>query len=207
MSTDLRRRVLDASLDLVATGGVAALSMREVARRAGVSHQAPYRHFADREAILAALVGEGFGELADRMEAAGRAGDAGAARRGLVERLAAVGHAYVAFARERPGHYRLLFRPDLVDVARFPEVAAQGGRAFAALRGLAAEARAAGRLGALSGTEEEREELFVATAWSTVHGLAGLLLDGPMPTTGARLGAGQLAELVPRALASLLGPG
>ena len=58
--TDLRQKVLDASLALIEEGGLDRLSMREVARKAGVSHQAPYHYFSDREAILAALAGEGF---------------------------------------------------------------------------------------------------------------------------------------------------
>jgi AcrR family transcriptional regulator len=61
--TDLRQKVLDASLTLIEEGGLDRLSMREVARKAGVSHQAPYHYFDDREAILAALAGEGFSKL------------------------------------------------------------------------------------------------------------------------------------------------
>jgi AcrR family transcriptional regulator len=61
---DLRRALLDASLALVAEGGIGALSLREVARKAGVSHNAPYHHFKDRGSLLAALAEEGFAELA-----------------------------------------------------------------------------------------------------------------------------------------------
>jgi AcrR family transcriptional regulator len=60
---DLRERILDATVTLIEADGLAALSMREVARRAGVSHQAPYHHFTDRQAILAAIAEEGFKRL------------------------------------------------------------------------------------------------------------------------------------------------
>ena len=66
-TSDLRKRILDASEQLLETEGLAALSMREVARRSGVTHQAPYHHFTDRETILAELVTQGFDELARRL--------------------------------------------------------------------------------------------------------------------------------------------
>jgi len=81
---DLRRRILDASAALLESDGLAALSLREVARRAGVSHQAPYHHFKDRESILAELVTEGFERLAKRLahanDQAGALGARGALR-------------------------------------------------------------------------------------------------------------------------------
>ena len=74
--TNLRQKVLKASVALIGEGGLDRLSMREVARKAGVSHQAPYHHFGDREAILAALAGEGFAKLKQELErAAASTGD------------------------------------------------------------------------------------------------------------------------------------
>ena len=73
--TNLRQKVLKASLALIEAGGLDRLSMREVARKAGVSHQAPYHHFGDREAILAALAGEGFAKLKQELRAAASIGD------------------------------------------------------------------------------------------------------------------------------------
>ena len=70
--TDLRQKVLKASLALIEEGGLDRLSMREVARKAGVSHQAPYHYFDDREAILAALAGEGFSKLGQSLVRTGR---------------------------------------------------------------------------------------------------------------------------------------
>eukprot|EP01032_Pedospumella_encystans_P018639 gene18640-21211_t len=96
--------------EVLAERGMAALSLREVARRLGVSHNAPFKHFASREALLAAIAEEGFTESAARLQAA-ISDDAGAA--GIVER----GVAYVTFALERPAVFRLMFGGELDPVA------------------------------------------------------------------------------------------
>src|SRR5438105_1608095 len=88
-SEDVRARVLGAAMRLIEEGGLASLSMREVARAAGVSHQAPYHWFADREAILAAMAEEGFRLLTDRLEAATVPGSSAS------EHLESLGRAYV----------------------------------------------------------------------------------------------------------------
>ncbi|MCU0657605.1 MAG: TetR/AcrR family transcriptional regulator [Polyangiaceae bacterium] len=164
---DLRRRILDASIELVAAEGLAGLSMREVARRAGVSHQAPYHHFRDREAILAALAQEGFQALNGRMI------EATEGAKNLRERLVRCGLAYVRFALAYPSHFRIMFRPDLVNVENFPECERAGQGAF---QHLVATVEAM-----LEGSELQRDrDTWIGLIWSTTHGLAGLLLDGPL---------------------------
>ena len=122
---DLRENLLRTSRELLDEGGPAALSMREVARRAGCTHQAPYHYFANREAILAALVEAGFDELANRLrEARDKTGTEDL--RAVVE---ASGNAYVEFALTNPGVFRVMFRRDMCDPARFPGVLAAGKRA------------------------------------------------------------------------------
>jgi len=166
--TDLRARVLRAAVRLIGERGLAELSMREVAREAGVSHQAPYHHFADREAILAAVAQEGFQRLADDIAAArARAPDA-------VEDLVVAAEAYVRFACEHPAHFRVMFRPDFVDMERFPEAMACGDRAFANLPEIVRRLEAAGVPPLPS------ETAHVVLYWSVCHGLACLLLDGPL---------------------------
>ena len=105
---DLRSELLRTSRRLLDESGPSALSMREVARRAGCTHQAPYHYFANREAILAALVHEGFDELTD-MLASAREGLGSADLRAI---LTASGNAYVEFALRHPGVFRVMFRPD-----------------------------------------------------------------------------------------------
>lgn len=173
---DLRENLLRTSRELLDEGGPAALSMREVARRAGCTHQAPYHYFTNREAILAALVEAGFDELANRLrEARDKAG---------TEDLRAVaeasGNTYVEFALTNPGVFRVMFRRDMCDPARFPEVLAAGERARDELR------RFAQIIAGERATPEQETAL-----WAGVHGLAVLLLDGLMadelPTLEDRL--------------------
>ncbi len=179
--SDLRRAILRASLEVIEQRGVAALSVREVARAAGVSHQAPYKHFADREALLATLVAEGFDGLAEATSSA-RVGDPR-------EDVLAAGRAYVRWAVANPGAYRLLFRPDVVPLDH-PLAGPAAARAFAVLDGLARGLVDAGAVAV------EEREAFLAMLWSTVHGLASLLLDGPLPTKGATLRGEALIDAV-----------
>lgn len=167
---DVRQRILQASLSLLETEGLSALSMREVARRAGVSHQAPYNHFVDREAILGALAQEGFAILAERIE-----GELAAAPGGdTLARLRACFHAYVEFACDHPAHFRLMFRPELVDLENCPGALAEGDRAFTYLTNGVRELLAAGL------AAEPSIDAITALVWSSAHGLACLLLDGPL---------------------------
>ena len=162
---DLRSELLQTSRQLLDESGPSALSMREVARRAGCTHQAPYHYFANREAILAALVCEGFDELADMLAAAHE----GLGNADLHAILVASGNAYVEFALRHPGVFRVMFRPDVCDPERFPEVVQAGERARHELARLA-------RAMMGDGAQLEVEVLI----WSGVHGLASLLLDGPL---------------------------
>lgn len=168
MAADLKTQVLEASVQLIAEQGLSGLSMREVARRAGVSHQAPYHYFDDKESIVAALVARGFTQLADRMEATARA------KGSITQRLAKTGREYVTFALEQPVYFRLMFRPELAKLDRFPDAVEAGGRAFAVLQGLIEEKCAGQRVPAA------RREAMVSMHWGMVHGLSSLLLDGAL---------------------------
>src|SRR6202165_648886 len=99
---DLRAACLSAALELLEEGGATALSLRAVARRAGVSPAAPYRHYADREALISAVAAVGYGELAERLAAAHLAPS-------TPDQLASVAVAYVQFALERPALFRIMF--------------------------------------------------------------------------------------------------
>jgi len=139
---DLRAVLLAAAAKIIEKEGLAGLSVREAARRAGVSHNAPYRHFPDRDALLAALAANSF-ELLRRatQDQSGRE----------------LGVAYVRFALEHPGRFRLMFGARL-PVDHHRELRLRVEEVFA---GLGADA-----------------EIAAAAAWSLVHGLARLLLDG-----------------------------
>ena len=179
MASDLRRVVLDTAANLVAANGVETLSLRDVARQAGVSHQAPYKHFVDREAVLAALATEGFDALADALDATASSGPV------------AAGCAYVAFAQAHPGHYRVMFRAP--SFLRDGPAAASSARAFAGLQRTAAGLRG-------------DPEVDAVLLWSLVHGLATLLLDGPLPLRGSTRPVDLLVrEVLGRAVSPLVG--
>ncbi|HEX2379490.1 MAG TPA: TetR/AcrR family transcriptional regulator [Methyloceanibacter sp.] len=164
--TDLRQDVLQASLALIEEGGLDRLSMREVARKAGVSHQAPYHYFGDREAILAALAGEGFSRLGQSLaRAAADAGEPGDA-------VVAMGKAYVDFAIRHPPYFQVMFRADAVALDRYPEARKQENEAFGKLVEEIDKAFT-------SQAPEERRRIAVAV-WAMVHGLATLILEGSL---------------------------
>jgi AcrR family transcriptional regulator len=169
---DLRRALIDAALALVTEKQDWTFSLREVARRAGVSHSAPYNHFDDKQDLLVAVAEAGFERLRERMTAA-IAGVAAADKA-----LLACGRAYVESALENPALYRLMFGPALAK--------SKGGRPAAA-REAGNEAKAVlldivvrgARAGAFAVAPDDGVDLGKAVlfAWSVVHGLAMLLLD------------------------------
>ncbi|MBC7769997.1 MAG: TetR/AcrR family transcriptional regulator [Phycisphaerales bacterium] len=183
---NLRRTILDASLGLIAAEGLEGFSMREVARRAGVSHQAPYHHFPDRETIMAAIVAEGFQRLRDNSLAALEGVE------DPFERLSAIGRAYVKFALNNPAHFKLMFRSEHVREDRHDEAKACALGAFDVL------VMVAGEVAARNG---HHDRTVLLTAWSTVHGLATLLLEGKLEKA---IGAGGASDAaVDRVIAML----
>lgn len=146
---DLRGAILRAAGKLLEREGLAGLSVREAARRAGVSHNAPYRHFPDRESLLAALAAEGFAWLGESLE--NRSGRE-------------MGEAYVRFALAHPQRYRLMFG-GLLRLHAHPELRQSARAAYAALE----------RAFAGQGVDPAKA---AAAAWSLLHGLAMLLVDG-----------------------------
>lgn len=159
--------MLDASLALIEEGGLDRLSMREVARKAGVSHQAPYHYFADREAILAAIAGEGFSKLGlSLMRAADQA------RAEPTKAVEAMGRAYVEFALRNPGYFQAMFRADAVPLDRYPDARKQEDEAFGKL--------VEGIDKALAGQPAEVRRTMAIACWAVVHGLATLILEGSL---------------------------
>ncbi|HLM44029.1 MAG TPA: TetR/AcrR family transcriptional regulator [Myxococcaceae bacterium] len=165
---DLRHALIEASLALISEEGFSALTLREVARRAGVTHAAPYRHFADKEALLAAVAEEGFrtmsAQMRERMDR----------ETGPTQRLAACGVAYVLFAIQHPAHFRVMFGPHFTGRVDHEALAKEGGNAFGLLVQSIVEGQKAGEL-------REGEPMPLALmSWSLVHGLASLLVDGKL---------------------------
>lgn len=170
---DLRRALIDAALELVTEGQDWSFSLREVARQAGVSHNAPYNHFGEKRDLLAAVAAVGFEMLRDRMLGATRK------TRGAAAALNAAAYAYVSFAVENPALYRLMFGPALAeDNTPRPAVTKQAGaEAKAVLERIILRGARSG-LFALAPGDETALGMAILSCWSAVHGLAMLIVDG-----------------------------
>jgi len=182
---DLPRALIEAALVLVAEKGVAGLTLREVARRVGVSQAAPYRHFAGKNALLLAVAEQGFRTMHHQILAAlARSG------RDTTSRLQAIGVGYVQFAIAHPAHFRIMFGQELAHSAASPS-AEQA--AMAVFQELAAEILK----GQISGVIRPYDPLQLALAcWSIAHGLAAILCEGLL----GRRELAPAADLSPEAL-------
>lgn len=154
---DLRRAVLDAALEVIAKDGPSAISLRDLARRAGVSHAAPAHHFKDKAGLLTAIAVEGNELLAESLAEA-IAED----RTQLID----LGVRYVRFALAHPGHFAVMYRPDLYH-RDAPELVAARERTGKMLRGTIE-----------SFTGDQSARLTQLAAWSVAHGFATLALAG-----------------------------
>jgi AcrR family transcriptional regulator len=185
----LREALLSASLRLIEAEGIGAVSLRRVAREAGVSPGAPYHHFADRGALLAALTAQGFRLLAQDLAAA-RANTGSP-----VQALSAVLRAYVAFAQRHPAYFRLMFRPELSGWHKDPAVKAAVHDAEQQVDDTVSDCVRAGVIPA-----GQADPLGVM-AWSIAHGLASLWLDGMLDN---EYDVGVLADQITALLESAL---
>jgi len=171
----LRRDLIDAALELVEASGTRGLSWREIARRADVSQTAPYRHFENKEELLAAVAEQGFRSLTERMIAqmAGAPGD-------VSKRLEAMAIAYVEFAAENPAHFRVMFGRDVPDINKHAELREAHDVTNGLFRtGVAQVLQEAGKFGVTLDADH-----FTLLAWSLVHGLAFLTVDGRVGDVG-----------------------
>ncbi len=158
---DLHRAVLDAAVQAVLEVGPSQLSLRDLARRAGVSHAAPAYHFGNKAGLLTTLAAVGFQMLAEHLtEVLDRTGS-----------FLEVGVAYVHFAVEHRAHTQVMFRPDLYDASRADVVQARAAATEALTRGIATlPPEAVG----------PDPEIAALAAWSLVHGFADLWLGGAL---------------------------
>jgi len=169
---NLSDALVQAALELVEAEEVSKLSLRAVARHAGVSPAAPYRHFESREALLAFISTQGFHMRTEAMqEALAQCEDEPRLR------LLEVGNAFVLFAHHHPAHYAVMTSPDLHDDTAYPELAAAGVTSMKILLDAIEACAVAGDL-----TGDVR--VLAAAAWSGVHGLASLLASGHIHRLG-----------------------
>ncbi|MFE7577293.1 MULTISPECIES: TetR/AcrR family transcriptional regulator [unclassified Streptomyces] len=173
---DLRAACLRAARELLEEDGSAALSMRAVARRAGVSPTAPYRHYADREALVSAVAAEGYRELAEALTAADPAPS-------TPDGMAAVAVAYVRFALEHPAMFRAMFA-EPCDPSSEERVAATAA--------ISAYVRDIVR----AAFPDVDPEALSTTVWALVHGLAFLHLDGKLDASTPEVVTAQVTAAV-----------
>jgi len=158
---DLRRVVLEAAVKEIGVGGPAALSMREIARRAGVSHAAPAHHFGDRRGVVTAIATEGFGLLHLATSRAASEPDT----------LLQIALAYIRFALEYPAHFDVMFRPDILRLDDRDLVSARDS-AFETFYGVVRNS--------LNQPADAEFTGAVVAAWAIVHGFATLWLSGSL---------------------------
>src|SRR5436190_13996637 len=192
----LHDALLEAAERVLERDGLSGLTLRAVAREAGVSHAAPTHHFGDLTGLVSELAAIGFRQFNRAMEVAIAAGNS------PVERALAKAKAYVAYARAHPGMYGLMFRTEWLDMTR-PSLHEAAGAAFAGL---------AGSVGASRHEQISEQALSleqaaaIARAWSLVHGFTMLLLDGRLTDILRRLPKGtDAATLLDAMLKSTVG--
>ena len=174
---DLHQQAHDQALAVLRLEGDGAISLRAIAKQIGVSAPALYRHYADRESLLAELAISGFAALRQQLLSV----DQHAPRAALI----GIGLAYVAFAQSEPNLYRLMIGGRVLPKGAHPRLDQAGLDAFNVLQDTIARGQRAGYL------KPAPLALMTATAWSLVHGLSQLTIDGHLPNADAEP---QLAE-------------
>ncbi len=187
---NLKNVLIEAAISQIATHGARALSLREISRSIGVSHASTYRHFPNKESVLATIAEQGFEKLTRAMEAAARphTGDAPAM-------LQATGVAYVEFGVGYPHHLQIMFGDLIPDHDSYPRLVESSKKAYEVLVSVVREGQQTGRLRA------QDARLVALAAWSQVHGLAMLIasgqirVEGPEPIEYKSLAASVIALL------------
>jgi AcrR family transcriptional regulator len=174
-----------AAREVIERDGLEGLTLRAIARAAGVSHGAPLRHFPGLSTLLAALAAEGFDQLYDSVDAAVVEAGPDADPR---PRLGAAGRGYVTFAVTHPGVFSLMFRAERIDQT-YPPLGESGSRAFQQLVDLVVEAQAAG----FAPDTEPRHAAVVV--WSLVHGIATLWIHGGINSVDGELGLARIGDV------------
>ena len=182
---DLAAALVTAALEIIDESGVAALTLRAAARRAGVSHAAPAHHFGDKRGLLAAVAEDGFRLQTEAM------------RRGAEEApdialsaFRAVGSAYITFAIEHPARFRVMFHAELADKSQYPTLVEAAAESLGMLHDGIVACQQAGFV------RQGNPEAIALLTWSSVHGLASLAVNGQLEAQGYPTEAADLAALL-----------
>jgi AcrR family transcriptional regulator len=175
---DLRAALLRAALLLIEEHGVKGLALSDAARLAGVSVAAPYRHFKDKEALLAEIAAEGFVMFRDALARAYKTHP-----KDKVRRLVEMGMAYVDFALEHRSHFKVMWDGS-ISKAKYPQVRPAADASYLLLEQAAKDL--------LPGAAVDRQQALVAAAWSVVHGYASLTLERELEVLAREPGSKKL---------------
>lgn len=174
---DLRHALVAVGVEILEKDGLEALSLRRVAREAGVSQAAPYAHFKDKKALLEAIAEVGFAKLAESM-----AGEAKAASTTVNKRLA-FGVGYVVFAVENPALFRLMFGPEICDF-KSESLTTVSAKSYDLIH----DSTEQQLVESSEVSTPEHVKIVTTAAWASVHGLAHLLVDGRLQDVAEKVG-------------------
>lgn len=169
---DLKNALIKAGTEILAKNGVGGLSLRKVAKKAGVSHTAPYAHFADKQALIAAISTEGFRRLYEQVFAVTEQHQDDPA-----QQLLETAWTYLQFAINDPDQFKIMFSSVLEKEKEYPDFVAMSQKTFQQVMTIVGSCQEAGVL------REGDGALTAVTTWSAVHGLIALLLEGQIPRT------------------------
>ncbi len=169
---DLKNALIKAGVEILAKDGVSGLSLRKVASKAGVSHSAPYSHFADKQALIAAISTEGFRQLYERVSAV-----ADEYKTKPSMQLVEVAWTYVQFAMDDRDRFKVMFSGILEKEREYPEFVVEAQRNFQLVKMIVEANQAAGVL------RSGPSDLVALSAWGIIHGFVMLLLEGQISHT------------------------
>lgn len=165
---DLKNALIKAGIEILSKEGVNGLSLRKVARKAGVSHAAPYAHFTDKQALIAAIALDGHSKIHARIEEV-----EAAYPNDPLKQLVQSAWAYMQFGLESPAHYKITFSGLIENEKNFPELVQVSRHSLLALQKIITDCQTAGIL-----SESKYEtEVVAITLWGLIHGLVSLVID------------------------------
>ena len=170
---DLKNALIQAGIEILSKEGVDGLSLRKTARKAGVSHAAPYAHFADKQALIAAIALDGYGKIYARIEEV-----VTQYPNDPLKQLLRSAWAYMQFGLETPAHYKITFSGLIENEKNYPELVEVTRKSLTALQKIIADCQAAGILS----PSEYTVEVDAISLWGLIHGLVLLVIEGQIPS-------------------------
>ena len=166
---DLKNTLIQAGIEILSKEGVDGLSLRKAARKAGVSHAAPYAHFADKQALIAAIALDGYGKIYARLEEV-----VTQYPNDPLKQLLQSAWAYMQFGLEAPAHYKITFSGLIENEKNYPELVEVTRKSLTVLQKIIADCQVAGILS----PSEYSAEVDAISLWGLIHGLVSLVIEG-----------------------------